>query len=182
MNPSQFFEAERVLAMRQRKGQPREYLVKWKNFDRAESSWQPERHLNKPLLESFRRPSVDAGEELQAYVRDLLCDELARCLNRPLQSRICLPCHHRVVFDIFKIRPVPINTKVWLDRGQFERAGFEQCIERTVNPLGHKRVIDFPVLLKVSLRRSPKSWAGDGQVIPGHCIPVFSLQFTKTHV
>ena len=102
MNPSQFFEAERVLAMRQRKGKPREYLVKWKHFDRAGSSWQPERHLNKPLLESFRRPSADAGEELQAYVRDLLCDELARCLNRPLQSRICLPCHHRVDFDILE--------------------------------------------------------------------------------
>ena len=182
-NMSSWYEAEKILAMRQHKGKQREYLIKWKNYAVSDSTWEPQRSLNKPLYDSFHRPpSAEASHEVQAYIREVLSEELVKSLRRPLQSRITIPCHHRTAFDIFSIQPVPINTTVWLDRQHFIRAGFQNCIQRCINPLGRRRAIDFPVMFKASLRKSTKTWTHEGQVISGHHIPVISVQFTKSDV
>ena len=47
------FQADRILKSRRKKGKT-EYLVKWHNFPRNQSAWEPEEHiLDKRLIVNF---------------------------------------------------------------------------------------------------------------------------------
>ena len=40
------YEVEKILDMRNTTKGQQEYLVKWKNYDESENSWEPTRNLN----------------------------------------------------------------------------------------------------------------------------------------
>ncbi|KAG2226374.1 hypothetical protein INT45_000542 [Circinella minor] len=54
MGDENMFEVEKILAMKEEFGM-RRYLIKWKNYDDSENSWEPEDNLSCPeLLEQFK--------------------------------------------------------------------------------------------------------------------------------
>jgi len=63
------YEVERILDIRSVKGRT-EYLVKWKDYSEAESSWEPTKNLNCPdLLQQFHRRHPELGPRRQAKTR-----------------------------------------------------------------------------------------------------------------
>ena len=56
------YEVEKILDKRSVNGQT-EYLVKWKDYDEAESSWEPTKNLDCPdLVQQFHRRHPELGK------------------------------------------------------------------------------------------------------------------------
>ncbi|ODM89351.1 Chromobox protein 5 [Orchesella cincta] len=59
------YEVEKILEMRKRRGE-RQFLIKWKGYHRARSTWEPEQHLScKDLIKEFKEREEEEEEEYE---------------------------------------------------------------------------------------------------------------------
>lgn len=68
-NELQEYEVEEILDTRTTTGNQQEYLIKWKNFEHEENTWEPTENLNCPgLLEEFLRRHPSRGKKSQQWL------------------------------------------------------------------------------------------------------------------
>ncbi|XP_028394783.1 uncharacterized protein LOC114518939 isoform X2 [Dendronephthya gigantea] len=152
----EFYEIERVISRRVRRGKI-EYYVKWKGFSSLENTWEPRQNLNSAAISAFENPtpSTEAIE--------LGKDALACGLLEQLKSRSTLPTvitfRHDVLNYFFNGKGKTSNERgsILLNKEDFRRCCFPDNWDRVVDSIGDGVKIDFPVKLRAFLSWSPRT-------------------------
>ena len=105
------YEVKRVVAKRVQGGKA-EYFIKWKDYDAAENSWEPEEHLADELVTSFESRSVDPDHAEECKERLGLLFE--RALKCPMACNETLTMRHNVVRSLFPGMPSDLRGSPYL--------------------------------------------------------------------
>jgi len=168
---------ERIVAKRQRE-KTTEYLVNWAGYRPEEATWEPAAHIPAWLLEDFERPCQD--EALICDCRERLSLTFERGLKARLVADFNLEMKHAVFRALFPmIKPSLSSSWQEITEDDFRRAGFQLQLERTVSRTGLRRKIVFPILVQLSLGRSPTFFNDNGQKAVTRRVERVRLQFRK---
>ena len=138
-----YYFVERLLAKRRRDGEI-QYLVKWLNWDIADSTWEITKYLPKSEIQAFEHPSPNP-ERVQDFTEELAL-LLEKGLKTGLKTTETMNVKHEVVRTLFKKMPSLITRKPYMASKQdFVDAGLEQHLERTITLSGAHLRIKFQV-------------------------------------
>ena len=169
---------ERIVAKRQRQNST-EYLVNWAGYRPEEATWEPAAHIPAWLLEEFEKPCQDG-----ALIYD--CQErLSLAFERGLKARLVADFNIEMKHAVFRalfpmIKPALSSSWQEITEEDFRRAGgFQLQLEQIVSRTGLRRKILFPILVQLSLGRSPTFFNENGQKAPTRRVERVRLQFRK---
>lgn len=168
---------ERIVAKRQREKRT-EYLVNWAGYRPEEATWEPAAHIPAWLLEDFEKPCQD--EALIYDCRERLSLTFERGLKARLVADFNLEMKHAVFRALFPmIKPALSSSWQEITEEDFRRAGFQLQLEQIVSRTGLRRKIVFPILVQLSLGRSPTFFNDNGQKAATRRVERVRLQFRK---
>ena len=172
---------ERIVAKRQREKRTEylwEYLVNWAGYRPEEATWEPAAHIPAWLLEDFEKPCQD--EALIDDSREKLSLTFERGLKARLVADFNLEMKHAVFRALFPmIKPALSSSWQEITEEDFRRAGFQLQLEQIVSRTGLRRKIVFPILVQLSLGRSPTFFNDNGQKAATRHVERVRLQFRK---
>ena len=168
---------ERIVAKRQRQNST-EYLVNWAGYRPEEATWEPAAHIPDWLLEDFEKPCQD--EALIYDCRERLSLTFERGLKARLVADFNIEMKHAVFRALFPmIKPALSSSWQEITEEDFRRAGFQLQLEQIVSRTGLRRKIVFPILVQLSLGRSPTFFDDNGQKAATRRVERVRLQFRK---
>ena len=168
---------ERIVAKRQRQNST-EYLVNWAGYRLEEATWEPAAHIPDWLLEDFEKPCQD--EALIYDCRERLSLTFERGLKARLVADFNIEMKHAVFRALFPmIKPALSSSWQEITEEDFRRAGFQLQLEQIVSRTGLRRKIVFPILVQLSLGRSPTFFDDNGQKAATRRVERVRLQFRK---
>ena len=169
---------EQIVAKHQRQNSM-EYLVNWAGYRPEEATWEPAAHIPAWLLEEFEKPCQDG-----ALIYD--CQErLSLAFERGLKARLVADFNIEMKHAVFRalfpmIKPALSSSWQEITEEDFRRAGgFQLQLEQIVSRTGLRRKILFPILVQLSLGRSPTFFNENGQKAPTRRVERVRLQFRK---
>ena len=168
---------ERIVAKLQRQNST-EYLVNWAGYRPEEATWEPAAHIPDWLLEDFEKPCQD--EALIYDCRERLSLTFERGLKARLVADFNIEMKHAVFRALFPmIKPALSSSWQEITEEDFRRAGFQLQLEQIVSRTGLRRKIVFPILVQLSLGRSPTFFDDNGQKAATRRVERVRLQFRK---
>ncbi|XP_065903672.1 uncharacterized protein [Dysidea avara] len=133
---SVYYEVERVLATNKKKNQPRQFLVKWRNYPTDQAGWVSEKDCTQEVLRQFYIEDIPEAVVMDHVNRLII--EVNKKLNSTKEScdkYIRIPFMHSVYYKLFgnrtHLRARDFNCTY------FER-GWDQSFDRAV---GRNRTI-----------------------------------------
>ena len=170
---------ERIVAKRQRQNST-EYLVNWAGYRPEEATWEPTTHIPAWLLEDFEKPCQD--EALIYDCRERLSLTFERGLKARLVADFNIEMKHAVFRALFPmIKPALSSSWQEITEEDFRRAEFQRQLEQIVSRTGLRRKIVFPILVQLSLGRSPTLFDDNGQKAATRRVERVRLEFRKMY-
>ena len=168
---------KRLVAKRRRE-EKMEYLVNWAGYRPEEATWEPAANIPAWLLEDFEKPCQDKG--LICDSRERLSLTFERGLNACLVVDVNLEMKHAVFCALFPtIKPTLSSPWQQICEEDFRRARFQHQLEKIVSRTGLRQKIVFPILVQLSLGKSPTFFDGNKQKAATWCVERARLQFRK---